>query len=190
MRSMRHRRTLLTLAAATLLLAAVACTGGGDGGDAGGGIATDAPDAARNATTAPLLPTTIDTLPDADAATLNALLEQLRGTPVLVNVWASWCGPCRDEAPALAAAAARYGDRVQFLGIDVLDARESALAFIREQGWTWPHLFDAAGDVMVDRGMLGPPVTLFFDADGVLVATWPGQIPADVLEARLAELVG
>lgn len=192
MRPMHRRRTsvaLLALSVATVLALAAGCSGDG-GGSGDGSRESPGQGAAINATSAPLLPTRVDALPEADASTLTALLEQLRGTPVLVNVWASWCGPCRAEAPALAAAAARYGDRVQFLGVDVLDARESAVAFIEEQGWTWPHLFDVTGDVMNDRGMLGPPVTLFFDAEGVLVATWPGEISADVLEARLAELVG
>lgn len=182
MRGMTFPRRVAVLAC---IAAIAAACGDGDG-------AVPAPSAdgrpARNAAEAPLLPTTVDALPDADAAGLDELLGQLRGTPVLVNVWASWCGPCRDEAPLLLDAADRYGDRVQFLGVDVLDARPSAAVFIAELGWTWPSVYDAAGDVMDAYGLLGPPVTLFFDADGTLVATWPGAISAAVLEERLAEI--
>ena len=81
---------------------------------------------AQNAVTAPLLPTHVAELPSFDVQTYQELLTQLRGTPVVVNVWAAWCGPCQAEAPLLLAASGTYGDRVQFLGVDILDSRDGA----------------------------------------------------------------
>ena len=152
-----------------LALVTVACSDGGD----------------PTATNGPLLPEDPYELPDFDLASYDALLAELRGTPVLVNVWASWCGPCRDEAPQLAAAHAEYGDRVQFLGVDILDEREAARRFMHEFGWTYPSVFDLPGAIRDGLGLLGQPVTLFYDASGELVATWTGALSEDVLRENL-----
>lgn len=144
---------------------------------------------ARNAATAPLLPTTTDALPDIDPAGFQTLLGQLRGTPVIVNVWGSWCAPCRDEGPELREAAARYGDRIQFLGVDILDERSSAAGFIAEMGWTYPSVFDPPGAVRDSLGFTGQPVTLFYDAGGGLVRERQGAIPPDELAAGIRALL-
>lgn len=179
------RRSILLLTA--LLLLAAAC--GGDG-SAGGSPPRRSPEvAARNAAEAALLPTDAVALPEFDLARYEDLLDQLEGTPVLVNVWGSWCGPCRDEAPDLAAAHEEYGDRVQFIGVDILDARASARQFMREYGWTYPSVFDPTAAIRDGLGLLGQPVTLFYDAAGELVDRWLGPIPADELELRLEHLV-
>lgn len=128
-----------------------------------------------------LLPSDPAALPTFDLARYEALLAELEGRPVLVNVWASWCGPCRREAPHLAAAHAEYGDRVQFLGIDILDSRESARAFMREVGWTYPSVFDPRGEIRDGLGLLGQPVTLFYDRTGSLIETWVGPIDRESL---------
>jgi len=133
----------------------------------------------------PLLPTDPYELPTFDLASYRALLAELRGTPVLVNVWGSWCPPCRDEAPLLAAAHAEYGDRVRFLGVDILDEREAARRFMREFGWTYPSVFDLPRAIPDGLGLLGQPVTLFYDASGELVDTWSGPIPEEALTERL-----
>ena len=135
--------------------------------------------------TGSLLPTDPYELPEFDLASYEALLSELEGTPVLVNVWASWCGPCEEEAPHLAAAHAEYGDRVQFLGVDILDERESARRFMREYGWTYPSVYDLPGAIRDGLGLLGQPVTLFYDASGELVATWTGALSEDVLRENL-----
>jgi thiol-disulfide isomerase/thioredoxin len=144
---------------------------------------------ARNATHAPLLPTDALELPELDLASFQKLMGQLKGTPVLVNVWGSWCGPCREEAPNLAAAHALYGDRVQFLGVDILDVREGARAFMREFGWTYPSLFDPPGAIRDGLGLLGQPWTLLYDATGELAERWVGPAPPDELNASLERLV-
>lgn len=167
-------------------VAAVACapTGSPAGSDA------HTPVPARNAAEAPLLPTDAVALPEFDLARFQRLLGQLEGTPVLVNVWGSWCGPCRLEAADLAAAHKTYGDRVQFLGVDILDARASARGFMREFGWTYPSVFDPPGAIRDGLGLLGQPVTLFYDAGGEVIDRWVGPIPADELTARLDVLTG
>ena len=91
---------------------------------------SDAGPPAQNAVTAPLLPTHVAELPTFDVQTYQELLTQMRGTPVVVNVWAAWCGPCQAEAPLLHEASQTYGDRVQFLGVDILDSLDGARGFI------------------------------------------------------------
>ena len=164
---MRPLRTLALLAVCVVALAG--CTSGADTPDDRG----------------PLLPATATALPSFDLSRFEALLGELEGRPVLVNVWASWCGPCREEAPHLVAAHETYGDEVQFLGVDILDSRESARGFIDEYGWTYPSVFDATGAIRDGLGLLGQPVTLFYDASGALVDTWTGPIPRDELTQRL-----
>jgi thiol-disulfide isomerase/thioredoxin len=145
--------------------------------------------AADNATRAPLLPTNAFALPDLDLAGYQRLLEQLRGTPVYVNVWGSWCPPCRQEAPFIADAHARYGDRVQFLGIDILDSRESAREFMREFGWSHPSVFDLEGEIRDELGYIGQPVSIFYDAQGEVVADFAGPLSEALLDKYLRRLV-
>jgi thiol-disulfide isomerase/thioredoxin len=190
MRPVTPHRLLLALVA--LALIAAAC-GGTDAAAPGGsghltpGASPEVP--ARNAAVAPLLPTDALELPDFDLATYQELLRQMEGTPVLVNIWGSWCGPCRDEAPNLAAAHERYGDRVQFLGVDILDVREGARAFMREFGLAYPSVYDGPGAIRDGLGLLGQPWTLLYDASGGLVDRWVGPAPASELNASLARVV-
>jgi thiol-disulfide isomerase/thioredoxin len=131
------------------------------------------------------LPTDPTALPEFTLADYRLALGQLRGMPVVVNVWASWCGPCREEAPLLAAANRSYGDRVRFIGVDILDERGSARTFMREHGWTYPSVYDPSGEIRDGLGLLGQPVTLFYDASGELVETWTGPLTEEVLDANL-----
>jgi thiol-disulfide isomerase/thioredoxin len=146
--------------------------------------------AARNAAEADGLPTTADELPQTDVEGFEALLASLRNTPVVVNVWASWCEPCIREAPILTDAHARYGDRVQFLGVDIMDARDGARRFIDEHGIEYPSVFDPANAIGVDRGVFAPPATIVFGPDGTQVATLPGELSRDALEDAIAEALG
>jgi cytochrome c biogenesis protein CcmG/thiol:disulfide interchange protein DsbE len=146
--------------------------------------------AARNATEAPLLPRFADALPDADPDRFRELLDQLRGTPVVVNVWGSWCPPCREEMPRLVAAHEAFGDRVQFLGIDIADSRTAARAFVREHGMRFPSVFDVGDAIKPTLGGFGQPVTIFFDREGNFVTSWAGPIPADRLRRNLRAIAG
>jgi len=145
--------------------------------------------AAGNAAEAPLLPTNAYALPELDLAGYQRLIGQLRGTPVFVNVWGSWCPPCRQEAPFIAEAHASYGDRVQFLGIDILDSRESARDFMEEFGWSHPSVFDPDGAIRDGLGYIGQPISIFYDARGEVVADFAGPLSEALLVKYLERLV-
>lgn len=181
----RSRRAAAAVAAVVSTFALVACSGGG-----AGDRPTAVPTPAVNATDAALLPTDVAALPAFDARRFDMLLGQLRGTPVLVNIWGSWCEPCRDEAPGLASAHERFGRDVQFLGVDILDARGSARDFIAEYGWRYPSVFDPPGAIRDALGLLGQPVTLLYDRDGDVIDRWVGPVPPDELDAALERVTG
>ena len=102
--------------------------------------------------------------------------EDLEGKPAVINFWASWCAPCEDEAPLLRDAAARYGDRITFLGVDILDARSDALEFIDEHGLDYVHVRDTDRSIYDAFGLTGQPETFFVDEDGTIVEHVPGPI--------------
>jgi thiol-disulfide isomerase/thioredoxin len=144
---------------------------------------------ATNAAEASLLPRTVDALPPFDFDRYERLLYELRGAPVVVNLWASWCGPCRTETPAFVAAAKRCGDRVQFLGVDYQDQRAGAIDFLERYAVSYPSVTDA-GEIHDRLGFVGLPDTVFYAADGSIASTWSGPITADALDERLAQLTG
>jgi cytochrome c biogenesis protein CcmG/thiol:disulfide interchange protein DsbE len=102
-------------------------------------------------------------------------LRRLRGRPVVVTKWASWCGPCKAEFPAFAQALARVGRRVAFLGVNAEDAPADARRFLADNPLAAPHLEDVDGAVATRFG-LGQnfPVTAFFDTRGKLVQVHQG----------------
>jgi cytochrome c biogenesis protein CcmG/thiol:disulfide interchange protein DsbE len=139
---------------------------------------------------APLLPTTTDALPAMSPPQYERLLEQLRGTPLVVNFWASWCVPCEAEAPLLRAAAARHGERIQFLGVDILDARDAATAFVRSHRLPYPNVFDPEGAIRDAVGSTGQPVTVFYAADGTVAAKIDGQLSERSLSDAIDRIAG
>ena len=152
-------------------LVGAACTGGSTEPHTTGAHTTEpsiilTSPKAMNASDAPLVPRSRFALPEFDYGQFQQLLTQLKGTPVVVNIWASWCGPCREEAPLLRDAAGRFGSRVQFIGVDIGDQRDAAQQTIRDFGWPYPSVFDPNEDVRHGLGLLGQPDTLFFDRDG------------------------
>jgi thiol-disulfide isomerase/thioredoxin len=103
----------------------------------------------------------------ADAKSYAAQLRDLRGYPVVVNAWASWCGPCKLEFPFFRDAATRLGKRVAFLGLNVSDNRGDALAFLAKQPVPYPHLEDGDARIVQRTGAAGGlPTTIFYDAEG------------------------
>jgi thiol-disulfide isomerase/thioredoxin len=170
--------SLRRIAAASVLIPALVSVSCGSGGDATPTPLVLTSPRAMNATSAPLLPTSRFALPDFDYARFQALLHQLRGTPVVVNFWGSWCAPCYEEAPKLAEAARRFGHRVQFLGVDVLDKRAEAQAYIRDRGWSFPSVFDPSRQILTGYGLPAPPITLLFDRSGKQVDHFTGPIPS------------
>ena len=174
-----HRPSFVALAL-LLAIAAAACPGYG-----GQGTPTATGSAASS-----LLPATPIALPEFDPARFQRLLSQLRGTPAVVNVWASWCGPCTREAPELARVSAAYRGRVQFVGVDIEDELTPARAFIERYGWAYPSVFDPTAAIRNSLGLLGQPVTIIYDASGKKVFTWSGATSAGQIQAELQKLVG
>ena len=117
-----------------------------------------------------------DALPDL---TLDCLgggsavrLSGLAGTPTVINFWASWCAPCREELPLLAKAHRAYGDKLRVLGVDFDDsAPDAALELAEQSGVTYPLLSDRDGDAKAPFKVIGLPQTVFVDAQGTMVAT-------------------
>ena len=145
---------------------------------------------ANNATEARLLPTYADTLPAMDPSGFERLLGQLEGTPVVVNFWGEWCPPCRAEMPRLVAAHEEWGDRVQFVGVDILDSRDAARSFVDEFGMTFPSVFDPPDAIKSSLGLFGQPTTAFYRVDGSLEFAWSGPISEDTLEQHLQRIAG
>jgi thiol-disulfide isomerase/thioredoxin len=114
-------------------------------------------------------------------------LGELRGRPVVVNQWASWCTPCRKELPWFARLAKSHGNRVVFLGVNSLDGRADALAFLRRYPTPFPHYYDPDGEIArLFFGGRAFPTTAFYTADGKLATTKQGAYPsAGALEGAI-----
>ncbi|MEV4291441.1 TlpA disulfide reductase family protein [Nonomuraea bangladeshensis] len=130
--------------------------------------------------------------PDLAGRTLDGrpfTLADLRGSPVLVTVWASWCDPCREEFPLLVAAA-RDLRGVHVLGVDLRDAAGAARAFLAETGATsFPHLSDPDGRLALELGARGVPETFLLDRDGFVVDRLIGTLTPGWIEARVPPLL-
>jgi cytochrome c biogenesis protein CcmG/thiol:disulfide interchange protein DsbE len=180
-----HPRSAVVTCVALLVLGAVAaCTGDDSDPDP-----TTAPTPAIVVADAVSLPSTVDELPVIDAEGLDRLTDQVRGTPLVVNFWASWCEPCEREMPLLAAAAREHRDAIQFVGIDILDDREAAQGFLARFEIPYPNLFDASGETRDAVGSLGQPVTVFYGADGTVVAKVDGELSETELTEHLRALL-
>jgi thiol-disulfide isomerase/thioredoxin len=120
---------------------------------------------------------------------LQRTIASLRGRPVVVNYWATWCIPCADELPRFVEAADRYEGRVTFLGVDVEDDRRAARRFVREYGIPYASLEDPKKLIFRDQRLLGLPATHFYRSDGELAFAHNGEILADELEKKIDELI-
>ena len=101
-------------------------------------------------------------------------LAALRRKPVVINVWASWCVPCRKEAPELARFDRQMHERAPLIGLDFQDAKSDAMAFIREFGWRFPNVSDPRGKLAGRYGVAGLPTTFVIDAEGRIARTLAG----------------
>lgn len=117
-------------------------------------------------------------------------LEGLKGKPIVINFWASWCPPCRIEAPLLERTWRAYKNReVVFIGVDVQDREEDALNYIREFDITYPNGPDPTGEISIDYGVSGLPVTFFVSRKGEIVRRWVGAIERSVLISSIEEIM-
>jgi cytochrome c biogenesis protein CcmG/thiol:disulfide interchange protein DsbE len=113
-------------------------------------------------------------------------LEELRGKVVLVNFWASWCVPCRTEAPSLEEGWRKYRDRgVVFLGVNIQDKEPDAIRFVEELGITYPNGRDASGKISIDYGVWGIPETFVIDRQGRITYKHVGALDLSILTAKL-----
>lgn len=141
--------------------------------------------------------TTTPAIPGEDIADLPRVTAQefethLSGLdrPAVVNVWASWCLPCRSEAPLLTQAEATFGDQIEFIGVDVQDSQADAKAFLAEFGLaTFDHFFDPTRSVPNHYGGFGTPITFFFGSNGELVSTHNGIVDERTLALNIDELL-
>ena len=124
------------------------------------------------------------TVYDADGNPVQ--LSDFRGKPVVLNFWASWCGPCKSEMPDFDAKAAELNGKVAFLMVNLTDGYQetvdSASAFIQEQGYTFPVYYDTDLSAAQAYGVSSVPVTYFIDAEGYFVAWARGAMTEDMLQ--------
>jgi len=128
--------------------------------------------------------------PDFELKTLDGKTVRLRdyaGKPVVVNFWASWCHPCREEFPVFRDALERHDDFVM-LGVDFRDIASDARKFAKQQGATWPILQDPDGALALAYGVRAVPQTFFIDRDGKISQRYYAQISQDLFEQELAKI--
>lgn len=119
-------------------------------------------------------------------ATLTSLLASSHGKPVLVVFWASWCGPCSKEAPALERFAQSSQGHARIVGVDWSDARSGARSFIARHRWTFPNVRDGEGTVGNSYGLTVLPTTFVVGGEGRIQAVLPGPQTEASLERALA----
>lgn len=106
-------------------------------------------------------------------------LGRAPGVPTVVNLWASWCGPCREELPLMQQLAASGAGKVHVVGVVSKDGRPQAVSFAADAGATFPSAFDGQGDLMTRLGLRGLPYSYFLDADGAVVFTQVGPVTSE-----------
>jgi len=122
---------------------------------------------------------------DGDEVSLRAL----RGTPLVINFWASWCVPCRQEAPVLAAAAQRTAGKAQFVGVDIQDTDSAARAYEAEVKSPYP-VGPAVHGSYRDFGVTAPPETVFVDRHGTIQSRIIGPVDSHRMDIYMAEILG
>jgi cytochrome c biogenesis protein CcmG, thiol:disulfide interchange protein DsbE len=170
--------------AATVALAACLAVAGCDAGGSEGPTATTAAEALGSR---PLVPRT--------QSQFQRDLDGLRGRVVVVNFWASWCAPCREEMPALEEVSRGYaeaGKPVTVIGVDASDVRSAAARFLAEVGVTYPTVYDQQGlrgGVAASWSVTGLPQTWFVARDGSRAGRIGGRLTVDDLRSRVDELL-
>lgn len=127
-------------------------------------------------------------LVDLDGETVR--LADLRGHPLLVNFWASWCVPCVDEFPLIAQAAEEHAaDGLVVVGVVYQDGAEAARDFMSRMGASWRTVLDPDGSAAARYGIIGPPDTYFIDEDGIIAGRQIGQLSGSDMQRQLALII-
>ena len=128
-----------------------------------------------------------------DRAGEEVHLTDYLGKPVVLNFWASWCGPCQSEMPDFDEAHGRLGEEIQFLMVNVTDGdretEDKAAAFVEEQGYAFPVFFDSDLSATQAYGAYSLPTTYFIDAEGYAVARAVGAINAETLQTGIDMII-
>lgn len=128
-----------------------------------------------------------------DGAGESVALMDFVGQPIVLNMWTSWCGPCRQELPAFDAAYAEYGDEVVFMMVNLTDGAsetvEGVTAFVQEEGYSFPVYFDVDLSAMMAYNVLSIPTSVFIDAEGNIAGTRVGSLSAKDLQAQIERIL-
>ena len=116
-------------------------------------------------------------------------IDKLRGKPLILNFWATWCVPCHAEHPVLVQMARMLGPQVQFVGVVFDDTEEKINAFLRESGEAYPTLVDDKGKTAIAYGVGGVPETFFIDRNGKVVAKYEGPMSPEILQEYIQKVM-
>ena len=160
-----------------------------------GGLATTPPETqAPTETTGEVTPETGETQPTDPPANIapdftmldmdgnEVTLAEFFGKPIILNFWASWCGPCKMEMPEIQDFYEKYGENIHFLAVSVDDSMDTAKTFIETEGYTFPVYFDTSSMGAYTYGASSIPLTFFIDAEGNLTAYYMGAMSEDILQ--------
>jgi cytochrome c biogenesis protein CcmG, thiol:disulfide interchange protein DsbE len=130
----------------------------------------------------------VDALPCLGTGASMLDLAEAIGRPTLVNLWATWCGPCREEMPALQDAYESHSGEILFVGVNTRDDPGRAADFLQEVGVTYPQVVDGDGQLLDGIGIRGLPVTIVLDASGVVVSQHVGPIEREGIDDLIDRL--
>jgi cytochrome c biogenesis protein CcmG, thiol:disulfide interchange protein DsbE len=177
MRSHEHRRRLALAGLAACLLIALAAGCGANNGNPDSRLSLE--QATQPLTDAPpqlaAIRSQANQLLDGGKDAFEARIAALKGHPIVVNDWASWCGPCRFEFPFLQSQASMHAKEVAFLGVDSDDSSGSAKTFLSELPLPYPSYSDPDKSIREQLHGIGYPATVFYDRNGEVVYTHQGQ---------------
>lgn len=126
------------------------------------------------------------TLKDLDGKIIK--MSDFRGKPVVVNFWATWCLPCKEEMPAIEKAYQKYKGEVVFIGVDMKEDAETVRNFVKQYGYSWIFLLDSAGQAATNYRVSAVPETYFVDKDGIVRDFQIGAITLSGLESKIAKI--